>query len=268
MCWSRKPFCVATTQASRFHAGCPLPKREVPEADSTRAVGVVSANRPTALEPGHPLHDILGGFSDLADDVVADERRDADDAAVDHGPHPDPSPGRPLDDAPEVPFTPPVPSAPLQDLVEDRCHDRRASDRLVAAARGWSDRLLTAPTSPRALKLAGLAAAALAVLVATHGAGETTLERRPPTTVVSDRGDGHVRRPLELRRRDRRAHVRRARHRTGPSIPLPSQRRVGEPRRPVEASSPARAATIPSARHGAPEATPSTSSRFTDEFTP
>jgi hypothetical protein len=80
----------------------------------------VDADRPpSAIDADHPLHSILSGFSEPADDVLAGLERE-DDATVELGPPRHPSAGRPLDDPLEdEPFAPPVPVAALEDLARE-----------------------------------------------------------------------------------------------------------------------------------------------------
>src|SRR3712207_787770 len=94
--------------------------RGLPGVSCPRAYGGVDADRPpSALDADHPLHSILSGFSEPADDVLADLER-ADDAIGDLGPPRQCSAGRPLGGAlREEPFTPPVPSAALPQMAAE-----------------------------------------------------------------------------------------------------------------------------------------------------
>ncbi|MDQ3740280.1 MAG: hypothetical protein M3389_04970, partial [Actinomycetota bacterium] len=69
---------------------------------------------PSAIDADHPLHSMLSGFSEPADDVLADLELE-DDATVEFRPPRHPSAGRPLDDDPsdDEPFTPPIPVGTL-----------------------------------------------------------------------------------------------------------------------------------------------------------
>ncbi|MDQ4124509.1 MAG: hypothetical protein M3134_02770, partial [Actinomycetota bacterium] len=129
---------------------------------------------PAAIDADHPLHSILSGFSEPADDVLADLERD-DDAIVGPGPPRRPSAGRPLDDLPEhEPFTPPVPVDTLHELAaEPRAPGAHAGSRQRGVADGLWDLLGGLPALPRpsrGMAIAGAAAVVIVTAVATQRA--------------------------------------------------------------------------------------------------
>jgi hypothetical protein len=223
-----------------------------------RAVGPVSADRPSsALDAADPLHSILSGFSEPADDVLADGERGGG-ATVDRGPSRRSSAGRPLD---EPPFTPPVPTGGLRALVAEESVDaprhslRERMGRLVDAL-PWR-----ALVSPRI----GVVLIALLVAVVALSRGEKTVTPQPAPLPKSHAAQGD--RDSEHRRRET---GRRARHRARPprhrSPAARASRQVSAPA-PLPDVSVIAPAPLPDVSATPPPA-PAPRSRFTSEFTP
>jgi hypothetical protein len=217
---------------------------------------------PPASDAGHPLHSILSGFTEADDDVLADFER-GDGATVEPGPLRPPSAERPGDDTLDQPFTPPIPPAPVQQLVDDARHAVSSRPRSAAA-----DALrASVPRLPRPPLKVALPLVAVVVVVA---AGSSR-DGAPPTP---SRGDGRPAAATDMyrsspvasgaRRRGRARDARRRRRavravrrtfRAAPRTPAVSM--------PQPLRAPAAAAASP---HTPMAAAPA--DQFTTEFTP
>ena len=142
--------------------------RGLPDGSPDRACIGVDAHRPSsALEPGHPLHSILQGFSESLDDVLADDGGSDEGAAAEPGPPRHPSAGRPdhvLTN--EAPFTPPIPGPP--DEVDDPLPLEREARSARLAPRDLFALLPPLP-SPRTSVIAAVALTAIAAAVVSSG---------------------------------------------------------------------------------------------------
>ena len=215
----------------------------------------MSADRPSpALDPGHPLHSILSGFSEPADDVLADDEGGGG-ATVEPGPPRPSSAGRPLDEAESEPFTPPVPALALHELV-DREHAGRTSLPIRERAH---DVLASLPRTPRPSPKLAATVLALVVIAAVMSVSDRSAD--PPAAPPRSADERTPTRPAPAPQRGRPQRSRPQRRR---SHERPTPRHARRPA--VRTFSPA---IVAPARPPGPAPAPvPTGSHFTSEFTP